>query len=94
MVKVGDVLEIEGRLYDVVPYKHGGATLEPAITTSVAEILAAHGRRFTRSPPGGAWSSSAGRSMSGSRPISKEKAQGAGQLPERAPEPEAGPNAL
>ena len=43
MVKVGDVLEIEGRLYDVVPDKQGGATLEPAITMSVAEILAAHG---------------------------------------------------
>jgi hypothetical protein len=45
VVKVGDVLEIEGRLYDVVPDKLGGATLEPAITMTVAEIHAAHGER-------------------------------------------------
>lgn len=45
VVNVGDVLEIEGRLYDVVPDKQGGAPLEPAITMSVAEILAAHGER-------------------------------------------------
>jgi len=45
VVDVGDVLEIEGRLYDVVPDKQGGATLEPAITMTVAEILAAHGER-------------------------------------------------
>ena len=45
VVKVGDVLEIEGRLYDVVPDKQGGATLEPAITMTVAEIHAAHGER-------------------------------------------------
>ena len=44
-VKVGDVLEIEGRLYDVVPNKEGGATLEPAITMTVAEIHAAHGEQ-------------------------------------------------
>jgi hypothetical protein len=30
-------------LYDVVPDKQRGATLEPAITMSVAEILAAPG---------------------------------------------------
>jgi hypothetical protein len=45
VVKVGDVLEIEGRLYDVVPNKRGGATLEPAITMTVAEIHAAKGER-------------------------------------------------
>jgi hypothetical protein len=45
VVKAGDVLEIDGRLYDVVPDKHGGVTLEPAITMSVEEILAAHGTR-------------------------------------------------
>jgi hypothetical protein len=44
-VRIGDVLEIEGRLYDVVPDKRGGATLEPAITMTVDEILAAHGAR-------------------------------------------------
>lgn len=32
-------------MYDVVPDKQGGATLEPAITMSVEEILAAHGLR-------------------------------------------------
>jgi hypothetical protein len=45
VVKTGDVLEIEGRLYDIVPDKQGGATLEPAITMSVAEVHAAHGER-------------------------------------------------
>lgn len=45
VVNVGDVLEIGGRLYAVAPDKQGGATLEPAITMSVAEILAAHGQR-------------------------------------------------
>jgi hypothetical protein len=45
VVNVGDVLEIEGRLYDVVPNEQGGATLEPAITMIVAEIHAAHGER-------------------------------------------------
>jgi hypothetical protein len=44
-VNFGDVLEIEGRLYDVVPDKQGGAALEPAITMSVEEIHAAHGER-------------------------------------------------
>jgi len=39
------VVEVEGRLYDVVPDKQGGATLEPAITMTVDEILAAHGER-------------------------------------------------
>jgi hypothetical protein len=47
-VHIGDVLEIEGRLYDVVPDKEGGATLEPAITMTVEGILAEHGgRRLT-----------------------------------------------
>jgi hypothetical protein len=45
VVKVGDVLEIEGRVYDVVPDKQGGATLEAAITMSVAEIHSAHGEQ-------------------------------------------------
>ena len=43
VVTVGDMLEVEGRRYDVVPDMQGGATLEPAITMRVAEILAAHG---------------------------------------------------
>jgi hypothetical protein len=45
VANIGDVIEVEGRLYDVVPDKQGGATLEPAITMTVAEILAAHGER-------------------------------------------------
>ena len=44
-MNIGDVVEVEGRLYDVVPDKQGGATLEPAITMTVDEILAAHGER-------------------------------------------------
>ena len=42
-VKVGDMLEIEGRLHDVVPDKEGGATLESAITMAAVEIHAARG---------------------------------------------------
>jgi anaerobic selenocysteine-containing dehydrogenase len=44
-VKIGDVVEIEGRRYDVVSDQEGGVTLEPAITQTVAEIHAAHGGR-------------------------------------------------
>lgn len=44
-VKIGDVVEIDGRLYDVVSDKVGGVTLEPAITKTVAEIHAEHGGR-------------------------------------------------
>lgn len=44
-VKIGDVVEIKGRKYDVVSDKHGGVTLEPAITKTVAEIHAQHGER-------------------------------------------------
>lgn len=45
MANVGDVLEIGGRLDDVASDKQGCATLEPAITMSVAENIAAHGGR-------------------------------------------------
>lgn len=44
-VKIGDLVEIEGRKYDVVSDKQGGVTLEPAITETVAEIHAEHGER-------------------------------------------------
>lgn len=44
-VKIGDLVEIEGRKYDVVSDKHGGVALEPAITKTVAEIHAEHGSR-------------------------------------------------
>ena len=44
-VKIGDLVEIEGRKYDVVSDKHGGVALEPAITKTVAEIHAEDGER-------------------------------------------------
>jgi hypothetical protein len=44
-VHVGDLVEIEGRAYDVVPDKEGGVTLEPAITKTVVELRAARGGR-------------------------------------------------
>lgn len=44
-LSVGDVVEVEGRKYDVVPDKAGGVALEPAITQTVAEIHAEHGGR-------------------------------------------------
>lgn len=44
-VHLGDVVEIGGRRYDVVSDKHGGVALEPAITTTVADIHAEHGGR-------------------------------------------------
>jgi hypothetical protein len=44
-VGIGDVVEIGGRLYDVVSDKAGGVALEPAITTTLAEIHAEHGGR-------------------------------------------------
>jgi hypothetical protein len=44
-VKIGDLVEIEGRKYDVVSDKHGGVALEPAITQTVAEIHAEQGER-------------------------------------------------
>ena len=44
-VKIGDLVEIEGRKYDVVSDKHGGVALEPAITMTADEILAEHGLR-------------------------------------------------
>ena len=42
-VKIGDLVEIAGRKYDVVSDKHGGVTLEPAITKTVADMLAEEG---------------------------------------------------
>jgi hypothetical protein len=44
-VKIGDLVEIEGRKYDVVSDKQGGVALEPAITKTAAEIHAEHGER-------------------------------------------------
>ena len=44
-LSVGDVVEVDGRKYDVVPDKGGGVTLEPAITKTVDEIHAELGGR-------------------------------------------------
>jgi hypothetical protein len=44
-VQVGDVVEIDGRRYDVVPDKRGGVALEPAITVSARELDERHGTR-------------------------------------------------
>lgn len=44
-VSLGDVVEIDGRRYDVVSDKAGGVALEPAITQTVVEIHAGHGGR-------------------------------------------------
>jgi hypothetical protein len=44
-VSIGDVVEIEGRKYDVVSDKHGGVALEPAITKSADEVFAERGLR-------------------------------------------------
>jgi hypothetical protein len=47
-LSVGDVVEVEGRKYDVVPDRAGGVTLEPAVTQSVDEIHGElGGRRLT-----------------------------------------------
>lgn len=41
----GDVVEIEGRRYDVVSDGHVGLTLEPAVTVSAEELDRRHGTR-------------------------------------------------
>jgi hypothetical protein len=44
-VHVGDLVEIDGRRYELVPDKQGGLTLEPAIGVTVAELDRRHGTR-------------------------------------------------
>lgn len=44
-VELGDVVEIAGRRYDVVPDKQGGVALEPAITRTVADLDREYGGR-------------------------------------------------
>jgi hypothetical protein len=44
-VRIGDVVEIDGRRYEVVPDRQGGLTLEPAITVSAAELDRRHRTR-------------------------------------------------
>jgi hypothetical protein len=47
-IKIGDLVEIEGRRYDVVSDKDGGIALEAAITKTADELFAEHGvRRLT-----------------------------------------------
>ena len=47
-LSIGDVVDVDGREYEVVPDKAGGVTLEPAITKTLDEIHAEHGgRRMT-----------------------------------------------
>ncbi len=42
---VGDLVEIDGRRYEVVSDKQGGLTLEPAVGVSVAELDRRHDTR-------------------------------------------------
>lgn len=44
-IKIGQLVEIDGRRYDVVSDGGGGIALEPAITKTVAELLAEHRER-------------------------------------------------
>ncbi len=44
-VHQGDIVEIEGRRYDVVSDHQGGLTLEPAITVFAEELHRRHGTR-------------------------------------------------
>ena len=44
-VRIGDLVEIEVRSYDVVSDQAGGVALEPAITKTVAELRAERGGR-------------------------------------------------
>lgn len=43
--KEGDLIEVDGRRYDVVAGHGGGLALEPAITKTLAELDAEHGGR-------------------------------------------------
>jgi hypothetical protein len=44
-LSIGDLVEIDGRRYDVVSDKAGGVALEPAITVSARELDERHGTR-------------------------------------------------
>jgi hypothetical protein len=44
-VSIGDLVEVAGRLYDVVSDKAGGIALEPAITVYADELHERHGTR-------------------------------------------------
>lgn len=48
-LSIGDLVEIDGRQYDVVSDKAGGVALEPAITKTVEELRAERsGRPLTQ----------------------------------------------
>jgi len=42
---IGDLVEIDGRCYEVIPDKVGGLTLEAAITVTATELDRRHGTR-------------------------------------------------
>jgi hypothetical protein len=44
-LRIGQEVEVDGRLYEVVPDQQGGVTLEAAITLSADEIIARTGGR-------------------------------------------------
>ena len=44
-VQLGDVVEIDGRRYDIVSDKQGGVALEPAITRASRTSMPEHGGR-------------------------------------------------
>lgn len=44
-LRVGDIVEVGDRRYDVVSDHEGGVALEPAITVTSADLHAKHGTR-------------------------------------------------
>ena len=44
-LRIGQVVEVDGRLYDVAPDKAGGVTLEPAITVTMRQAYRETGGR-------------------------------------------------
>jgi hypothetical protein len=44
-LRIGQLVEVDGRLYDLVSDKEGGVTLEPAVTISSVELIRRSGGR-------------------------------------------------
>lgn len=44
-LRIGQEVEVDGRLYEVVPDREGGVALEPVISVSADEIIARTGGR-------------------------------------------------
>ena len=44
-LKIGQLVEVDGRLYDVVSDKAGGVTLEPAVTVTMRQAYRETGGR-------------------------------------------------